>query len=82
MIPENFAYWLQGYFELLDDPCSAGLTSKQAKTIADHLRLVFEKATSDRRGSDLKKELEKMFEDDTASASSSPSLFTRPRVYC
>lgn len=40
MTPENFCYWLQGQFEL--HGTSTGLSKRQAKTIANHLNLVFE----------------------------------------
>ncbi len=47
MNSENFAYWLQGYFELLgkDEP----LTKEQVQIIKDHLALVFDKVTPDRK---------------------------------
>jgi hypothetical protein len=44
MTPENFAFWLQGYFELL--PNAAVLNADQVKTIREHLELVFEHVTS------------------------------------
>lgn len=50
MTPENFAYWLQGYFEVLaagNDP-EAELTAEQVACIKDHLTLVLTKATPDR----------------------------------
>jgi len=53
MTPENFAYWLQGYFELTDDRLS--LTNTQVDIIKDHLALVFTKVTPD-RSEDLSKE--------------------------
>jgi len=37
--PENFAYWLQGYFELTDGKT---LNAKQVTVIKNHLALVFE----------------------------------------
>ena len=46
MTPENFAYWLQGYFELIDD--GLPLTNTQVEIIKDHLALVFTKVTPDR----------------------------------
>jgi hypothetical protein len=47
MNTENFAFWLQGYFELLgkDEP----LTKTQVQIIKDHLALVFTKVTPDRQ---------------------------------
>ena len=41
MTPEQFCYWLQGYFELAQRPESDGLSPAQAKTIREHLGLVF-----------------------------------------
>ncbi len=38
MTPINFAYWLQGYFEISD---SNTLTPEQVKMIRAHLNLVF-----------------------------------------
>lgn len=38
MKPENFCYWLQGYFEL---SWSNELTQDQVNTIKNHLNLVF-----------------------------------------
>ena len=52
MTPENFVYWLQGYFEI----CEVGkngeiwdleINRKQVKVIRDHLALVLEKKTPD-----------------------------------
>lgn len=42
MTPENFCYWLQGYFELSKNYT---LTSDQYRIIQDHLNLVFNKQT-------------------------------------
>lgn len=39
---ENFAYWLQGYFEL---SYTAGLTNDQVRIIKEHLNLCFNKVT-------------------------------------
>lgn len=47
MTAENFAYWLQGYFEL--SASKDGLDAEQVKVIEDHLKLVFEKITPDRK---------------------------------
>lgn len=46
MSPENFAYWLQGFFEIAG---TDELTADQVKIVKDHLALVFEKVTPDRR---------------------------------
>jgi len=59
MTPENFVYWLQGYLEL-NDAAGASTTSvtpgtlkylnsNQIKIIQDHLKLVLEKKTPDRK---------------------------------
>lgn len=48
MTPENFVYWLQGYFEILnadEDNHPKYLTNDQTQVIKDHLKLVFEKKT-------------------------------------
>lgn len=37
MIPQNFCYWLQGYFELTN---SNNITKDQLKVIKEHLDLV------------------------------------------
>ena len=42
MNPEQFVYWLQGYFELTDD---TDRLSKRERIIRDHLNEVFEKQT-------------------------------------
>jgi len=50
MNAENFAYWLQGYFEVLaagDDP-DAELTAEQVACIKDHLAMVLTKRTPER----------------------------------
>ena len=39
----QFAYWLQGYFELTDS--GKPLSAQQAQIIKDHLQLVFKKET-------------------------------------
>lgn len=44
MTGQEFAYWLQGFFELTE---GNKITSKQVKIIKDHLALVFTKVTPD-----------------------------------
>lgn len=41
MTPENFCYWLQGYFEL--EPLSGNgiMTDRQIQVVKEHLKLVF-----------------------------------------
>ena len=45
MTPEQFCYWLQGYFEL--QPSGSGsISAAQARVIKEHLQLTFEKVTT------------------------------------
>jgi hypothetical protein len=51
MTPENFCYWLQGYFELqlkVGGDAHNVLSSLQVQQIRDHLNLVFKKETPNR----------------------------------
>jgi len=41
---ENFAYWLQGYFELTDS--GQQMSAQQVEVIKEHLALVFKKETA------------------------------------
>ena len=50
MTPENFTYWLQGFFEI-SNPNK--LDETQVQIIKDHLDLVFNKVTPDRSKSVL-----------------------------
>lgn len=43
MTPENFAYWLNGYFEIAGKDST--LTLEQIQVIKDHLALVLKKVT-------------------------------------
>lgn len=45
MTPENFVYWLQGFFEING---TGAITSSQAHVISDNLKLVLNKVTADR----------------------------------
>jgi len=45
MAAEQFAYWLQGFFEMVNP---AAINEQQTRTIRDHLKLVFDKQTPDR----------------------------------
>lgn len=45
MTPENFCYWLQGYFEINQHNGRVILTSEQVDEIKNHLQLVFTKVT-------------------------------------
>lgn len=42
LAPDQFCFWLQGFFELTD---SNELSEKQIKIIKEHLELVFKKVT-------------------------------------
>lgn len=48
MTPENFCYWLQGYFEISETERTgpATLASLQVEEIKNHLSLVLDKKTS------------------------------------
>jgi hypothetical protein len=46
MTPENFCYWLQGYFEINAVYLTQGLDAAQTEMIREHLQLVFQKLTS------------------------------------
>lgn len=46
MTPENFTYWLQGFFEISD---AKELDETQVQIIKDHLNLVFNKVTPNRK---------------------------------
>lgn len=39
MRPEEFCYWLQGYFELTEE--DGGMSAKQVEKVKNHLALVF-----------------------------------------
>jgi hypothetical protein len=45
MTPEQFVYWLQGFFELTEDGRPKVITPQQRKIIMDHLKLVMDKQT-------------------------------------
>lgn len=45
MTAENFAYWLQGFFELQGVKPGEGLSPAQVNTIREHLALAFTKVT-------------------------------------
>ena len=48
MTPENFVYWLQGFFELTENDTQQ-LDERKVQIIRDHLQLVFDKKTPDRK---------------------------------
>jgi len=41
MTARDFAYWLQGFFELNESKPGTGLSDEQTATIARHLAMVF-----------------------------------------
>lgn len=41
MTPQEFCYWLQGYFELTGSPTPVGLHANQVQQIRNHLNMVF-----------------------------------------
>lgn len=54
MTPEQFCYWLQGFFEIVDDEGGIALSCRQVSVIRDHLSLVLDKRTPERKAlSDL-----------------------------
>lgn len=57
MNSEQFAFWLQGFFELTD---SNNLTASQVKMIKEHLGLVFSKVTPPLQKSELPPPLPKV----------------------
>jgi hypothetical protein len=71
----EFCYWLQGYLELRDD--DRPLTAKQVQIIKDHLALVFNKVTPDRKVEPAKAEEEL---DVWPTIEINP--FDRPDVFC
>lgn len=63
MTSDQFAYWLQGFFEMTD---SKNLSERQVSMIKEHLKLVFNKVTPDIQPSPLpgltKEDIEKALE--------------------
>lgn len=55
MNSESFCYWLQGCFEIHD---LKTLDEKQTQIIKDHLNLVFNKVTPERKGVDQDRYIE------------------------
>jgi len=50
MSPEQFTYWLKGFFEISD---TNNLSEKQVQIIRDHLNLVFNKVTPERKDENI-----------------------------
>lgn len=74
MNAENFAYWLQGFFELAD---TDDLTKEQVQMIKDHLAIVFMKITPDQKQKKFKKKGKKVLSElaDALPTIKSPSVF-------
>lgn len=79
MTPEQFCYWLQGFFEL---SCPIdGLSPTQIAAIRDHLNTVFNKVTPDRNAKPrvlTEEEIDKVFGKPVVKM----DPFDRPDVYC
>jgi DUF438 domain-containing protein len=45
MTPNDFVYWLQGFFEISEAANVKELNEAQAQIVKDHLQLVFKKET-------------------------------------
>ena len=78
MTPEQFCYWLQGFFEISMDLGQRGLTPQQCQVIQDHLQLVFDKVTPNRGGSGGGEKPKVLTEDDIKEL----IIATRPGVTC
>lgn len=59
MRAEDFAYWLQGFFEMTD---SKTLTEKQVQMVKEHLALVFTKTTGEKKSTLLTDATTKVFD--------------------
>jgi hypothetical protein len=58
MTPENFTYWLKGFFEISG---VTYLSEAQTQVVKDHLDLVFQKVTPD-RAIETKSPYDKLFD--------------------
>lgn len=56
MTAENFTYWLQGFMEVQNPET---LDKTQVQIIKDHLALVFNKLTPNRRADEIAEEIKK-----------------------
>jgi len=79
MNERDFAYWLQGFFEMTE---SESLSSAQVKMIKEHLALVFDKQTGKivSKGGNFfdVRDFPNLFDDDKLSRPDTPL----PRVTC
>ena len=48
MTPENFVYWLQGYFEISNEETHS-LNSTKVRVIKEHIALVLKKEMPDKK---------------------------------
>lgn len=81
MTTVNFCYWLQGFFELHDDPAK-GLNPAQKEIIRQHLAMVFKHDIDPRQGSvEHQAELQKLHDGlaqanaDIAEIAKGPTLY-------
>ena len=86
MTTEQFAIWLQGFFELSEEK---KLSEKQVIIIKDHLALVFEKITPDRDSKRVKINMNTILEkkQEPEGLSVKPDIHKgfggkRPQIYC
>jgi hypothetical protein len=77
MSPEQFTFWLQGFFELTD---SNKLSSNQVKMIKEHLGLVFNKVTPPLEQKPKPSEFDK-FLDEVNKASKEMKRWPHSRAY-
>jgi len=54
MTPEQFCYWLQGFFEISNGDIKE-FSKEKTQIIQDHLALVFSKVTPNRKETSLEK---------------------------
>ncbi len=76
MYKQDFCYWLQGYFELVED--GLPLSAKQVQVIKNHLNLVFKHEIDDMYTGD-KQELQGIHDHKVSSIPVSPN---DPLVRC
>lgn len=84
MTPENFAYWLQGYFEISG---VSVLDEAKVQIIKDHLDLVFSKITPERTTNSTPIEIDwdkfkKTFEEDHKHPLDVPFTGSKDTLYC
>lgn len=82
MTPEQFCYWLQGYFELGGHDGKTDMKGERVRIIKDHLDLVFKKVTPDRKPEKKVISESKPETFETVIEALKVDPFTRPDVYC